>query len=165
MGSGTLGAARAKRDTRWSAVTLGWGVAVLAGVAVSPVLRILYSLIAEPRIERGELTVALVVVSLVSGFLSYLLGGYVAARAAGRAGGKHGALTAFFGLTVGVVLTLVLAVFGLVFAEGIAVPPASFGLGRTALLAGLILFLTNLFGGFVGGKLGEPSYPDIEHLR
>ena len=161
MGSGTMGAARAKRDTRWSAVTLGWGVAVLAGVVVSPVLRILYSLIAEPRMERGELTVALVVVSLVSGFLSYLLGGYVAARAAGRAGGKHGALTAFFGLIVGVVL----AVFGLVFAEGVAVPPASFGLGRTALLAGLILFLTNLFGGFVGGKLGEPSYPDIEHLR
>lgn len=165
MGGGTLGAARAKRDTRWGAVTLGWGVAMLAGIAISPVLRILYGLIAEPWMERGELTVALVVVSLVSGFLSYLLGGYTAARAARRAGGKHGALTAFFGLIVGVVLALVLAIFGLVFAEGVAMPPATFGLTGTALLAGLILFLTNLFGGFVGGKLGEPSYPDIEHLR
>jgi hypothetical protein len=33
------------------------------------------------------------------------------------------------------------------------------------LLAGLLLFLVNLFGGYVGGKLGEPSYPDVKRFE
>jgi hypothetical protein len=98
-----------------------------------------------------------VVVSIVSGFLAFLLGGFVAARLSGRAGGRHGALTAVFGAVVGLAVAVLLALFGAVFAEGVALPPASFGLTGAALLAGLVLFLVNLFGGFVGGKLGEPS--------
>jgi len=136
---------------------MGWAVAVLAGLVISPLLRILYTSLSEPPGERGELTATLVVISLAAGFLSYLMGGYVAARMAGRSGGKHGSLTAVFGLIVGLVLAVVLGLFGAVFAEGVALPPAGFGLAGAALLAGLILFLTNLFGGFVGGKLGEPA--------
>lgn len=142
--------------TRWGAVFLGWVVAVFAGLVVSPLLRLLYSSFSEPAVGRGELTATLVVISLVAGFLSYLIGGYVAARAAGRSGGKHGALTAVLGVIVGLALAVVLGLFGIVFAEGAALPPVGFGFAGAALLAGILLFLTNLFGGFVGGKLGEP---------
>ncbi len=144
---------------RWTAVALGWAVAVLTGVVLSPLLRALYGLLAGPGAERGSFTTAVVVVSLVTGFLSYLLGGFVAARVARFSGLKHGALTAFVGLTVGAVLALILMPFRAVFAEGVALPPACFGLEGDALVAGLILFLVNLFGGFVGGTLGEPLRP------
>ncbi len=152
------------RETRWGAVGLGWVVAVLAGIVISPILRLLYGLFAEPPVERGEFTAAVVVVSLVSGFLAYLIGGYAAARLAGHAGGKHGALTAVFGLIVGIVLAAVLSLFGVLFVEGVAVPPVGFGLAGAALIAGLLLFLVNLFGGFVGGKLGDPAHPEIKRL-
>ncbi len=142
--------------TRWGAVALGWAVAVFAGLLVSPVLRILYASFSEPPVERGELTATLVVISLVAGFLSYLIGGYVAARVAGYSGGKHGSLSAVLGLIAGLILAAVLGMFGVVFAEGAALPPVGFGLASAALLAGFVLFLINLFGGFVGGKLGEP---------
>ena len=136
---------------------MGWVVAVFAGLIVSPLLRLLYSSFSEPAVGRGELTATLVVIPLVAGFLSYLIGCYyVAARAAGRSGGKHGALTAVLGLIVGLALATVLGLFGIVFAEGAAIPPVGFGFAGEALLAGILLFLTNLFGGFVGGKLGEP---------
>lgn len=155
---------KAADETRWGAVVLGWAIAVVAGGVISPTTRFLYGLFAGPDVERGELTVALVVVSLVSGFLAYLIGGYVAARVAGRAGGKHGALTAFFGLVVGIVLAVVLALPDVIFAEGVALPPAAFGLANAALLAGLILFLVNLFGGYVGGKLGDPPEPETDRV-
>lgn len=153
MSGGTV---EGKKDgIRWGAVSSGWAVAVLTGVLISSILRLLYGLLAKPPIERGEFTASVVVVSLVSGFLSYLVGGYIAARMARYAGGRHGALTAVVGLIVGIILSL----FGIVFAEGVALPPASFGLVGAAPVAGLVLFLTNLFGGYVGGKFGEP--PDI----
>lgn len=143
---------------------MGWVVAVLMGILISPILRLLYGLVAEPPVERGEFTVAVVVITLVSGFLSYLLGGYVAARIARYSGGKHGALTAVFGLILGVILAIVLALFGVVFVEGVAVPPVSFGLAGAAIVAGVALFLVNLFGGFVGGKFGEPARRDVYRL-
>jgi len=153
---------KAAGDTRWGAIALGWAIAVVAGVVISPTARLLYGLFAGPTVERGELTAALVVVSLVSGFLAYLIGGYVAARVAGRAGGKHGALTSFFGLAFGIVLAVLFTLLGVIFAEGVALPPAAFGLANAALLAGLILFLVNMFGGYVGGKLGDPPEPETE---
>lgn len=166
MSGRMTGATSNVRDgTRWDAVVFGWALALLTGIATSTILRLLYGLLAEPPVERGEFTAAVVVISLVSGFLSYLIGGYAAARMARRSGGRHGALTAVFGLIVGVVLAIILAFFGAVFAEGVAVPPAAFGPIGAALGAGLILFLINLFGGFVGGKLGEPSQPNLKRLR
>jgi hypothetical protein len=144
--------------TRWGAVALGWMVAALIGVVLSPILRLLYGLVSEPPVPRGDLTTALVVVSLAAGFVSYLVGGYVAAKAARSSGGKHGALTAVFGLISGIVVAVFLSLFGVVFAEGVALPPASFGVGGDylTLAAGLVLFLVNLFGGLIGGRLGEP---------
>ena len=59
---------------------------------------------------------------------------------------------------MGIVLAAILSLFEIIFAEGVAVPPVSFGLSGAALAAGLLLFLVNLFGGFVGGSLGEPAH-------
>lgn len=142
---------------RWRAVSLGWLAAVLAGFAISPLLRNVYGLMSEPPIPRDEFTLAMVTVSLLSGFLAYLVGGYVAAKQARVSGGTNGAMTAVLGLVAGAALAVVLTIFGAVFPEGVALPPAVFGLTGRTLLAGTILFLVNLFGGFVGGKLGEPS--------
>lgn len=156
MTSSTAGAGN---DTRWTAVILGLAVAVVAGIATSSLLRSLYGLLIGPEAERGSFTAAVAVVSLVSGFLSYLLGGYVAAKVARRSGRRHGVLAALAGLLLGIVLALALAPFQVVFVEGVALPPACFGLEGEGLLAGLILFAANLFGGFVGGTIGEPLQP------
>jgi hypothetical protein len=162
MSDRAAGAASGKGGTRWGAVALGWVLAVIAGIVAGTILRQAYGLLADPPVEGGELTATVMVISVVSGFLSYLVGGYAAARMAGYSGGRHGALTAVFGLILGVILTVVLVFFGTVFTEGLAaaaVPPSSFGPIGAAWTAGtLILFLVNLFAGFVGGKLGEPSH-------
>lgn len=148
----------AGKSLRWKSIVVGWLVAAVMGLVISPLLRNLYGVAAPPPIGRGDFTAGLVIVSLVSGFIAYLVGGYAAARIARRFGGLHGAMTAVFGLVVGLALTLILAASGIVFAEGVAAPPVGFGLaGRAVVIGGLLLFLTNLFGGYVGGKLGEPS--------
>jgi hypothetical protein len=151
----------AEKGIRWGSVTLGWLVAVVVGALISLLLSGLYGLVDGLPAGSGELTAGFVVISLVSGFLAYLAGGFVAARSAGYSGGLNGAMTAVFGLILGLVVGAILTVLGVTFAEGVAMPPANFGLASGVLLAGLVLFLVNLFGGFVGGKLGEPSRPEI----
>jgi hypothetical protein len=147
----------AEKSLKWKSIVLGWLVASVSGLVISPLLFNLYGLAVPPPLVRGDFTAGLVIVSLASGFLSYLIGGIVAARDAGREGGLHGAMTAVFGLLVGIALALILAVFGVVFVEGVTVPPAGFGLsGRAVLIGALPLILANLFAGYVGGKLGEP---------
>jgi MFS family permease len=163
------------KSLQWEAMASGWAMAVLTATLIDPALSFLYRLFVELPTERGELDATVVVISVVSGFISYLVGGYIAARMAPRSGGKHGALTAVFGLIIGIILMVILGLFSFVFAEGFpvlpmgfgladVVPPASFGLSGAALTAGSVLFLANLFGGFVGGELGEPSYPDIKRF-
>lgn len=67
-------------------------------------------------------------------------------------------------------------VFALIFAKGFAVlpasfeladvvPSASFGPSGLALAAGLVLFLVDLVGGFVRGKLGDPSRPYMKRFK
>ena len=146
---------------RWGSVALGWLVAAVVGSLLSLLFSALYGLVDEPPAESGEVTAGFVVLSLVSGFLAYLAGGFVAGRSAGYSGGLNGAMTAVFGLILGVIVAAILTVLGVTFAEGVAMPPANFGLAGGVLLAGLVLFLVNLFGGFVGGKLGEPSRPEV----
>lgn len=147
-----------RNGIRWRAVVLGWALAVLLGVVLSPLLGLLFRLVA-PSAEGVEVAGGSVVVALVAGFAAYLGGGYLAAKLAGYSGGLHGSLTAGFGLILGAILALFLAAYGLIFAEGVALPPVSFGLSSAGLIAGLILFAVNLLGGYAGGKLGEPVYP------
>ncbi len=155
----------AGKGIRWGSVALGWLVAVVVGSLISLVFSGLYSLVDGPPAESGEITAGFVVVSLVSGFLAYLAGGFVAGRSAGYSGGLNGAMTAVFGLVLGLVVATILTVAGVTFAEGVAMPPANFGLAGGVLLAGLVLFLVNLFGGYVGGKLGEPSRPEVQRFK
>lgn len=144
-----------QRGIRWNAVMLGWAAALLLGVILTPLLRLLYRA-AAPLTEGVEVTAGSVVVALTAGFASYVVGGYLAARMARHSGGVHGLLTAVFGLVLGVALALLLAGFGVIFTEGVALPPVGFGVGSAGLIAGLILFAINLMGGYVGGKLGDP---------
>ncbi len=151
----------AGKGIRWGSVALGWLVAAVVGSLTSLLFGGLYGLVDEPPAESGEITASFVVVSMVSGFLAYLAGGFVAGRSAGYSGGLNGAMTAVFGLILGLVVG---AVLGVTFAEGVAMPPANFGLVGGVLLASLLLFLVNLFGGYVGGKLGEPSRPEVRRF-
>jgi hypothetical protein len=154
----------AGKGIRWGSVALGWLVAAVAGSLISLLFGGLYGLVDGPPAEGGKITAGFVVISLVSGFPAYLAGGFVAGRSAGYSGGLNGAMTAVFGLILGLVVGAILAVFGVTFAEGVAMPPANFGLTGGVLLASLILFLVNLFGGYIGGMLGEPSRPEVRHL-
>ncbi len=149
---------------RWGSIALGWLVAAVVGALISLLFSALYGLVDEPAAEGGEITAGLVIISLVSGFVAYLAGGFVAGRSAGYSGGLNGAMTAVFGLILGLVVGAILALVGVTFTEGVAMPPANFGLAGSVLLAGLVLFLVNLFGGYVGGKLGEPSRPEARRI-
>jgi hypothetical protein len=154
----------AHRGIRWGSVALGWLVASVTGALISLLFGGLYGLVDDPPAQGGEITAGFVVISLVSGFLAYLAGGFVAGRSAGYSGGLNGAMTAVFGLILGLVVGAILAVLGVTFAQGVAMPPANFGLTGGVVLAGLVLFLVNLFGGYVGGKLGEPSRPEVRRF-
>ncbi len=149
-----------KRGIHWGAVVLGWVVAALTGIMIGFVLGGLYNLVAEVRVERGEDATAAFIIPLLAGFLAYLIGGYVAGRRAGVSGDLNGAMTAVFGLVVGIVVAIVWVVLSLIVAGGERLPTAPVGFGQIAegaFLAGLILFLVNLPGGYLGGKLGEPG--------
>lgn len=144
---------------RWRAVAWGWLVAVFAGILITPALRFLYDLVVELSAGRGELTSGAAAISALAGFVAYLLGGYVAGRLSRVSGGFNGAMTAVFGVITGLLVAIVLSTFGLIFVEGVALPPSAFGLAAGALVIGSVLFAVNLFGGYVGGKLGEPAAP------
>ena len=154
----------ANAGIRWRSVALGWFFAAVVGSLLNLLFSVLYGLVDEASAEGGKVTAGFVVVSLVSGFLAYLVGGFVAGRSAGYSGGLNGAMTAIFGLILGLVVASILSIVGTTFAEGVAMPPANFGLTGGALVATLVLLLVNLFGGYVGGKLGEPSRPAVQRL-
>jgi hypothetical protein len=145
---------------RWEGVALGWLVAIPAGLLLSPLLRGAYDALTGASVMPGKFTSGLVIVSLVSGFLAYLFGGYVAGKFARRAGGLHGAMTAILGAATGAVL----ATFGVAVSGGILVTVIGLGFGEVTASTALALFLAYLFGGYIGGKLGEPSEPAVRRL-
>jgi len=108
----------------------------------------------------GKYTSGFVIVSLVAGFLAYLFGGYVAGKFARRAGGLHGAITAILGAATGAIL----GAFGVAVSGGILVTLIGLGFGEVTASTALALFFAYLFGGYIGGKLGEPSEPAVRHL-
>ena len=150
----------AREVIRWEGVALGWLVALPAGLLISPLLRAAYDAMTGSVVTPEKFTSGLVIVSLVSGFLAYLFGGYVAGKFARRAGGLHGAITAVVGAVAGAVL----GAFGIVVSGGILVVLIGLGFDGVTASTALALFLAYLFGGYVGGKLGEPSEPAMRHL-
>src|SRR5215213_1130772 len=145
-------------NIRWEGVALGWLVALPAGLLLGPLLRAAYDALTGSAVTPEKFTSGLVIVSLVSGFLAYLFGGYVAGRFARRAGGLHGAITA----TVGALAGAVLGAFGVV-SGGILVALIGLGFDEVTASTALALFLAYLFGGYIGGKLGEPPEPAMRH--
>ena len=127
---------------------------------LSPILRVVYDALTGVSVMPGKLTSGLLIVSLVSGFLAYLFGGYVAGKFARRAGGLHGAMTAI----LGVAASAILGTFGVAVSGGIFVTLIGVGFGEITASTALALFLAYVFGGYIGGKLGEPSEPAMRHL-
>jgi hypothetical protein len=154
-----------RKGVHWGSVALGWLVAAVAGATIRPLLGALYGSLAALPTEPGASNATAVVLALVSGFLAYLLGGFTAGRSSGHSGALNGAMTAVLGLVLGLAASAVLAPFDAVFAWGVAAPPANFGLGGEAVVAGLLLFLSDLFGGYVGGELGEPGRPKLRRIN
>jgi hypothetical protein len=147
-------------NIRWEGVALGWLVAFPAGLLLGPLLRAAYDAMTGSVVTPEKFTSGLAIVSLVSGFLAYLFGGYVAGRFARRAGGLHGAITAI----LGAVASAVLGAFGIVVPGVILVALIGLGFDGVKASTALALFLAYLFGGYIGGKLGEPSKPAVRHL-
>ena len=146
---------------RWEGVAWGWLVAIPAGLLFSPLLREAYNALTGAAVTPGKFTSGLVIVSIVSGFLTYLIGGYVAGKFARRAGGLHGAMTAILGAATGAIL----GAFGVAVSGGILIALIGLGFGEVTASTALALFLAYLFGGYVGGKLGEPSEPAMRRLK
>ena len=146
---------------RWEGVALGWLVALPAGLLLGPLFRAAYDATTGSAVTPGKFTAGLVIVSLVSGFLAYLFGGYVAGRFARKAGGLHGAMTAVLGAAMGAVL----AAFGIAVSGGVLVALFGLGFGEVTASTAIALFLAYLFGGYVGGKLGEPSEPAVRRTN
>ena len=142
---------------RWEGVALGWLVAIPAGLLLGPLLREAYDALTGVSILPGKLTLGLVIVSLVSGFFAYLFGGYIAGKFARRAGGLHGVMTAI----LGVAASAILGTFGVAVSGGILVTLIGLGFGEVTASTALALFVAYLFGGYIGGKLGEPSEPAV----
>jgi hypothetical protein len=150
----------ASGNFRWEGVALGWLVALPAGLLLGPLLRAAYDAMTGSVVTPEKLTSGLVIISIVSGFLAYLFGGFVAGKLARRAGGLHGAVTAIVGTAAGAVL----GGLGIAVSGGMLVALPDLGFGKVTVSAALALFLAYVFGGYVGGKLGEPSRPAVRHL-
>lgn len=142
---------------RWDSVALGWLVALPTGLLSGPLLRVAYDSLTGAAVTPGKFTSGLIIVSVVSGFLAYLSGGYVAGKFARRAGGLHGAMTAIVGAVTGGVLSA----FGVAVSGGILIALIGLGFGGVTASTAFVVFLAYLFGGYVGGKLGEPSEPAV----
>ncbi|WP_049761177.1 hypothetical protein [Rubrobacter xylanophilus] len=143
----------------WAAVALGWLVAACAGAGLTALLKRLYPVAVGAPVGADGTSLGLAVVLAVSGFLAYLLGGYVAGRRAGASGGINGAMTGLLGLCVGGVLVSALPPAGDALARDGLLPPAALGfaLGSAPVVA--LLSGATLFGGCVGGLMGEPVHP------
>ena len=146
------------------AIALGWVVAIVSGILLGSIFGLVVGAFGQ---SAGWLaTVAAVGASLLTGFLAHLIGGFCAARSARVSGGLNGAMIAVLGFVMGVFPSITFAVFGGLSGAALAVPQVNSGLAVGSLLGGLVLFLVNLFGGYVGGRLGGRSPVDSRtHAR
>jgi len=153
---------RVSERVRWGAVVAGWAVAILTGIVFNLMFRAAhYGLFGGESLTLSD-TAALVTISMISGFLAHSAGGYAAGHRARESGGLNGAMVAVLGTAAVVaafvvVAAIALATAGALFGAGGPAAPVSLTgelVGRLAITA-LILFLVNLTGGYLGGKLGE----------
>jgi hypothetical protein len=151
-----LGMSRTRTEgLKLGAVSLGWVVSIVGIAIFGGVLGLIAGAFGD---GLGLLsTVAATSASMLAGFLAFLLGGFSAARYAQASGGLNGAMVAVLSLVMGLFPAITSAIFGGLSGAALVVPQVNFGAAAGSLFAALILFLVNLAGGYVGGRLGEPS--------
>lgn len=112
-------------------------------------------------LSTGNVTTALVTISLSSGFLAHFAGGYVAGRRAQTHIRLQDVMVAVLGFlfvvaAVLIVSTILVATAGIVLVEsGIPFPSVTPGFAGGALLASAALLILNVPGGLFGGKPGK----------
>lgn len=153
---------RLSERLNWKAVAYGWIVAIVSGIAINVVFEATHIfLFSGEALNTGNVTAALVAISLVSGFLAHFAGGYVAGRKARTRGGLQGVMVAVLGflfvvVAVAAVSAILVATAGIFLVEGeIPFPSITLGFAGGALLASVTLLVFNVLGGYFGGKLGE----------
>ncbi len=151
--------------TSWMSVLGGWIATIGAMALVAPAVAAVLAG-TNPRIGSNDIATAVPVVITI--FVSYLIGGYVAGRMAGYRTSWHGMLTAFFSLFVLLVIVLLsyAAANGALTAIGVndlgTLIPGASGLnidsvGNALTFGALLGFLVAIFGGWLGGLLA-PSH-------
>jgi hypothetical protein len=148
-----------RQNVVWKFVVFGWVAAIVVGIVLNLIFRAANRWLFDAGPLGLEDTAALVTISLISGLLAHSVGGYVAGRGARYRGGLNGAMVALLGTAaviaaVVVVAAIALATAGAVFAGDASLSVPRGGLGGV-LITLLVLFLVNLLGGYLGGKLGE----------
>ena len=143
---------------QWGAVALGWLAAVVTGILLYLILGGIFGLTEGlGTVDPGTATAGGGIAALIFGFISYLVGGYIAGSRAGTNRPTNGAMTAVFNIIVGLILSILLALL-LLLTGGDNLPAAPVNLGAAAgggFIAVLIGFLVNLAGGYLGGRLSE----------
>lgn len=114
---------------RWRAVILGWAVAIATGNVLNLLFEAAHILLfgGDP-LDAANLTTAVVMISLISGFVAHFAGGYVAGRRARTSGGLQGVMVALLGFVfvvaaLVIVSAIVVATAGVVLAEGGSLSP------------------------------------------
>lgn len=146
-------------------MAIGWVAAVVSLIVIGLVFGAIFG-VADPDTGAGA-AIGGIFISLVTGFLAYGIGGYVAARRARVNGPLNGAMVAVFGIAVGILLAIVLlilgAVAGLIFSGGQVSGFQSIsafegiGLASGGILTAIAVFIVNILGGYVGGRISGPT--------
>ena len=151
-----LNRAFAKRGIHLGAVALGWIVAVVIASVFSAILATKFGASNARGVSAGE-AASVGVIGLIASFLAYVVGGYVAGSRTNTAKPLNGAMTAVLGLVIGIILSILLSIL-LLLVGGSDFPPGPIGIGGASgggFISVLILFLVNLAGGYVGGRVAE----------
>lgn len=165
----------ANQGTSWASVIFGWvasiGAALLLAGIVSGVVGAILGLVG---LGGGAISAAIGLVVTV--FLVYLIGGYVAGRMAGHSGAKHGLLVPVLAIVIAILLALIGGALGLSFLnqiqsvaqqalqgipQGLTQFNAPQGAGLWGLIAGLVALAAMFGGAALGGKWGSKrTWPD-----
>ena len=145
-----------QRGIQLGAVALGWVVAVVVAIVLGAILAAIFGGSNAGGVSAGE-AASVGVIGLIATFLAYVVGGYVAGSRTNTAKPLNGAMTAVFGLVLGIILAIILSIL-LLLTGGSGFPPGPIGLGAASgggFISVLIVFLVNLAGGYVGGRVAE----------
>jgi hypothetical protein len=163
--------ADANQGTSWVSVIFGWvasiGAALLLVGIVSGIVGAILGLVG-----LGGGAISALIGLVITVFLIYLIGGYVAGRLAGHSGAKHGLLVPVLAIVITILLALIGGALGLAFLnqlqsfsqqalQGLTQFNAPQDAGIWGLVAGLLALAAMFGGAALGGKWGSKrTWPD-----